>query len=94
MHLSHNVTVCVLQKTPKIVSGMLSFQHTQKRGENRGMEVQVLKLCQANTCFFNAVLAPRTHRKTVLGASAFVVRTFALSKLPFSKRLGKKNQDK
>lgn len=89
MHLSQNVTVCVLQKTPTIVGDMLSFQHTQKRGENRETEMQVLKFCQAKTCSFNATLAPRTHRKTLLGASAFLVSTFVCSvKAPFFKEVG------
>lgn len=52
---------------------MLSFQHTQRRGENVEMEVQVLKFCQVKTCFLNAMLTPQTHRKMLLGASAFLV---------------------
>lgn len=95
MHLSHKVTVCVLQKTPKIVGDMLSFQHTQKRGENREMEVQVLKFCQTKTCFFQCNTSPRTHGKTLLGASAFVVSTFVCSvKAPFFKGVRKNHQDK
>lgn len=56
--------------------------------------MQEANLCQAKICFFSATLASRTHRKTLLGASASAVSTFAPSKPPLLKGLGKRNKDK